>query len=99
MTPPSQSHDGRPSTPIHVPSQVVPPGGPEAEPPGATWVDPIEGVCPASHPVKAATTKGLFYLPADPASERVVPDRCYIDADAARADGLRWSEGPSPDRS
>ena len=49
--------------------------------------------------VWARMVQGLFYLPADPASERVVPDRCYIDADAARADGLRWSEGPSPDRS
>jgi hypothetical protein len=78
-----------PSAPIHIPSQVVPPGGPETSPAGATWVEPLGEVCPASHPVKATLSNQTFYLPGDPTYERVVPDRCYVDADAASADGFR----------
>jgi hypothetical protein len=98
VTPPGPWSEDGPSA-FHVPSQVVPPGGPETEPAGATWVDPIRGVCPPSHPVKATLSDSRFYLPDDPSSEPVVPDRCYVDADAAREDGLRPTEGPSPDPS
>ena len=87
---------GRPSgseaAPLHIPSQVVPPGGPETSPMGATWVDPMGGACPSSHQVKATLSTGSFHAPGDPGYDRAVPDRCYIDADAAAADGLRRSE-------
>ena len=86
---PSGSAEG---APLHIPSQIVPPGGPETSPMGATWVDPRNGACPSSHRVKATLSTGRVHLPGDPGYDRAVPDRCYIDGDAAVADGLRRSE-------
>jgi hypothetical protein len=74
---------------VHIPAQLEPPGGPETTDVGATWVEPVEGACPSSHPVKAALSSGTFHVPGGPAYERSVPDRCYLDAAAAEADGLR----------
>ena len=76
-----------PAAGIHIPSQVVPPGGPETEPPGAMWVEPIDGVCPASHPVKVTSSKATFYAPDEPTYEDAIPDRCYLNTNAAQADG------------
>lgn len=56
---------------------------------GEPWVAP-EGVdCPASHPVKAKLSSRIFHLPGMFAYKRTHPDRCYVDAAAAEADGLR----------
>lgn len=56
--------------------------------PLAPWVDPVEGVCPTTHPIKAKLTSKLFHLPGMFAYERTRPDRCYRDDAAAEADGL-----------
>lgn len=55
----------------------------------APWVEPVEGACPASHPVKGKLTSKIFHLPGMLNYERTVPDRCYLDPAAAEADGLR----------
>jgi hypothetical protein len=57
------------------------------------WVEPAEsGACPAHHPVKAKLTSGIFHLPGGANYSRTRPDRCYLSADAAEADGLRASK-------
>jgi hypothetical protein len=53
------------------------------------WVEPVDGTCPTSHPVKAKLASKIFHLPGMLNYERTRPDRCYADADAATADGLR----------
>jgi len=72
--------------------QPFPPQPRAADPsPGttSTWVDPDNGVCPASHPVKAKLASGIYHLPGGQSYERTRPDRCYRDGGAAEADGLR----------
>jgi hypothetical protein len=53
------------------------------------WVEPSGSVCPTSHPVKAKLASKIFHLPGMANYERTNPDRCYVDAAAAEADGLR----------
>jgi hypothetical protein len=55
----------------------------------STWVDPDDGACPASHPVKAKLASGIYHLPGGQSYDRTRPDRCYRDRGAAEADGLR----------
>jgi hypothetical protein len=54
-----------------------------------SWVEPADGTCPTSHPVKAKLASKIFHLPGMLNYERTRPDRCYADADAATSDGLR----------
>lgn len=54
-----------------------------------TWVEPTGAVCPTSHPVKAKLSSKIFHVPGSASYDRTHPDRCYVDADAAEADGLR----------
>ena len=63
-------------------------------PTGATapWVEPDDGVCPPSHPVKAKLASGIFHVPGGANYARTKPDRCYVDEAAAQADGLRASK-------
>lgn len=56
---------------------------------GAGWVEPTDGTCPTSHPVKGKLTSLIYHLPGMTAYARTIPDRCYRDEDAAQADGLR----------
>jgi len=57
------------------------------------WVEPNgSGACPKSHPVKAKMSSGIFHVPGGQNYDRTNPDRCYVDADAAQADGLRQSK-------
>lgn len=63
-----------------------PPVGP------AGWVDPDDGACPTTHPVKAKLTSGIFHVPGGANYDRTRADRCYTTADAAEADGLRASK-------
>jgi hypothetical protein len=65
---------------------------PPAEPAPATsppWVEPVDGACPSTHPVKAKLSSKIFHVPGMANYERTTPDRCYVDAAAAEADGLR----------
>lgn len=55
----------------------------------APWVVPAGSACPGSHPIKAKLSSRIFHLPGMFAYERTTPDRCYVDAAAAEADGLR----------
>ena len=65
------------------------------EPVAATvdaWVEPVGDACPATHPVKAKLASGIYHEPGGQMYDRTTPDRCYRDADAATADGLRASK-------
>lgn len=55
----------------------------------AGWVEPNGGSCPASHPIRAKLASGIFHSPGGRSYERTNADRCYVDAAAAEADGLR----------
>ena len=56
------------------------------------WLDPVDGGCPTSHPVKAKLTSGIYHVPGGLNYERTSPDRCYLDAATAEADGLRGAK-------
>ena len=53
------------------------------------WVGATDGACPTSHPVKARAGSQIFHLPGGVSYDRTKADRCYLDAAAAEADGLR----------
>ena len=55
----------------------------------AAWVEPVEGACPDSHPIKGKLASSIFHLPGSLNYPRTRPDRCYLDAASAEADGLR----------
>ncbi|HEY9555990.1 MAG TPA: hypothetical protein VIR58_04605, partial [Acidimicrobiales bacterium] len=61
----------------------------KAAPIETIWVEPTDGVCPASHPVKAKMSSRIFHLPGMLNYDRTRPDRCYRDAETAEADELR----------
>ena len=48
-----------------------------------------DGTCPDTHPVKAKLASGIYHVPGSGNYDRTKPDRCYVSADAAEADGLR----------
>jgi hypothetical protein len=56
---------------------------------GSAWVDPVDGTCPVSHPVKAKMSSGIYHLPGGGNYDRTHADRCYASADDAESDGLR----------
>lgn len=55
----------------------------------ADWVAPVDGACPATHPVKANDNSGIFHVPGGRFYERTRPERCYATPEAASADGYR----------
>ncbi len=70
-----------PLRPVATAVQDVPP---------AAWIAPDDGgSCPLSHPIKGKVRTGIYHPPGAFAYERTHADRCYRDADAAEADGLR----------
>lgn len=73
-----------PPLPYPPPSQAA--ARPER---AAVWVEPDEGACPLSHPVKAKLASGIYHEPRGASYARTRPDRCYRDAPSATADGLR----------
>jgi hypothetical protein len=58
---------------------------------GDAWVEPTGDTCPPSHPVKAKMSSKIFHVEGGLNYDRTHPDRCYRDAAAAEADGLRKS--------
>jgi hypothetical protein len=56
------------------------------------WVAPVDGGCPGTHPVKGKLTSKIFHVVGGFNYDRTIPDRCYVDAAAAEADGLRPSK-------
>ena len=48
-----------------------------------------DGTCPATHPVKGKLTSGIYHVAGGANYDRTKPDRCYVDEDAAKRDGLR----------
>ena len=74
--------------PDWAPLRLVPPlaEATTAEP----FVDPAaDGTCPSSHPIKAKLSSGIFHEPGTRFYAVTKAQRCYLDADAATADGLR----------
>ena len=74
--------------------RVVPPSrvpGPPATTDSSAWVEPVDGACPLTHPVKGNANSGIFHLPGGRFYDTTVPERCYRDAEAAEADGMRAS--------
>lgn len=61
----------------------------KVEEPAAPWVEPAGGDAPPSHPIKAKMSSGIYHSPGGLNYDRTKPDRCYRDAAAAEADGLR----------
>ena len=57
---------------------------------GASWTQPTAGGgCPDGYPIKAKMASKIFHSPGQLNYDRTTPDRCYVDAAAAEADGLR----------
>ncbi len=52
----------------------------------------MDGACPAGHPVKVGSS-GIYHVPGGRFYERTRPERCYVDAAAAEADGYRAAKG------
>lgn len=55
----------------------------------ANWVEPVDGACPTSHPLKANATSNIFHQPGGRFYDRTAADRCYARTDDAEADGYR----------
>lgn len=82
------------TAPFPFPPVPRPPEQAEAEQPAPKeelppWVEPVDGRCPDSHPVKAKLSSGIYHVPGGSNYERTRADRCYLDPAAAEADGLR----------
>jgi hypothetical protein len=60
---------------------------------GQKWVEPVDGACPVTHPVKVTVTSGIYHVPGGRFFERTRPQRCYRDPAAAEADGYRAAKG------
>lgn len=101
MADPRPAASGRANPPAPPAERPAPAGDPlataahrPAEPVTATkgWVDPIDGVCPLSHPVKVNIDSGVYHLAGGLSYERVQAERCYRSPEAAEADGFRRAE-------
>lgn len=55
-------------------------------------VEPVDGECPVSHPVKGKVASGIYHEPGGRNYERTRADRCYVDSAAAESDGMRASK-------
>ena len=58
-----------------------------------TWVAPVDGECPLSHPIKVNTSSQIFHSPGGRFYARTRPQRCYANAADAEADGYRAAKG------
>lgn len=57
--------------------------------PAPDWVDPVDGACPVTHPIKANDNSKIFHQPGGRFYDRTAPERCYATAEAAERDGYR----------
>lgn len=73
--------------PVQFTATTTESDGDEAD--GTRWVEPIDGVCPATHPVKGNAQSGIFHVPGGLSYDRTVPERCYATEADAEADGFR----------
>ncbi len=60
-----------------------------AESVAGRWVEPVDGACPISHPIKANAQSMIFHVPGGRSYARTIAERCYTSGDAAVADGYR----------
>jgi hypothetical protein len=56
------------------------------------WVPSVGGQCPVTHPVKGNANSRIYHVPGGRYYAATVPERCYRDAAAAEADGMRASK-------
>ena len=56
------------------------------------WVEPVDGACPVSHPIKGNDGSKIFHVPGGSSYDRTVPERCYANAEDAEADGYRQAK-------
>jgi hypothetical protein len=75
----------RPARPTLVTDPPAEPSRVEIEPP---WVEPVDGGCPDSHPLKAKLRSQLFHAPGMSQYGRTNADRCYSCQEDAEADGF-----------
>lgn len=55
----------------------------------ATWLAPVDGVCPAGYPIKANNSSHIFHVPGGRFYARTIAERCYADPADAERDGYR----------
>jgi hypothetical protein len=77
------------ATPTTSPGASTISGANAGEP---THVVSTDGTCPSSHPVKGNTDSGIFHVPGGLSYERTKAERCYVNSDAAIADGMRQAK-------
>jgi hypothetical protein len=58
-------------------------------PDGDAWVEPLDGECPPTHPIKVNDSSGIFHKPGGRFYSRTDAVRCYSTPEAAGADGYR----------
>lgn len=63
--------------------------GPDRAEDLAAWVDPVDGACPLTHPVKGNESSQIYHVPGSRFYDMTIPERCYRDEAAAEADGMR----------
>ena len=90
---PLRREDWPPLRPDPVPAERAPSTRLQPDPEVAVaFVEPTGEVCPTTHPVKAKLASKIFHVPGGQMYDRTKPDRCYQDAAAAEADGLRQAK-------
>lgn len=62
------------------------------EPATDKWVEPTDGSCPASHPLKANSQSHIFHVPGGGSYDRTHAERCYAETADAEADGFRQAK-------
>lgn len=75
-----------------APDRPAPPvteGEPASIAAGTKWVEPIDGGCPDSHPVKANADSGIYHVAGGMSYDRTIAERCYCNEADAEADGFR----------
>jgi hypothetical protein len=63
-----------------------------AAPTSPSWIAPVDGACPVTHPVKGNANSGIYHVPGGRFYDATLPERCYRDESAAEADGMRASK-------
>jgi hypothetical protein len=61
-------------------------------PTSPTWVEPTNGMCPDSHPIKGNAGSMIFHVPGGRSYERTHAERCYCTAQHAEDDGFRQAK-------